>query len=131
MNKLIGVLITAAILFGVAACSVPAEATPAETVTVTATATVTPEPVIKREYVETVKEVTPQVCIETVDLMAQYLGLVAETGPLYGDGTKAAYDHDSAALGVVSSKLEILHYALDGVSKPLKTASEACRAKGK
>ena len=129
LKRLMGGLVVAAILMGVAACSAPAEATPVPTVT--STVTVTPAPVTKREYVETVKEVTPQVCIDTLNLMAQYLGLVSETGPLYGEGTVAAYARSAQAMEVVSGKLESIRIRLEGVSTPLKAAAEACRAKAK
>lgn len=127
--KAIAGLIVAAMLLGVAGCSIPAEAAPAETKTVTATVTATPPPVTKYEYVESVKEITPEVCIETMDLMAQYLAAVAELGPLSGESTKAAYDHDTFALNMVSAKLERLRVRLEGISTPLATAAAQCRLK--
>jgi hypothetical protein len=103
------------------------EATPATTVT----ATVTPAPVIKYEYIEKVKEVTPQACRDAMDLMAQYLIVVSETGRIYGDGTRAAYAHDTAGLEAVSARLTTLKTKLDAVKYPMEISAAECRAKGK
>lgn len=126
MNKLIGGLIAVAVALGMTACSIPAKATPATTVT----ATVTPAPVIKYEYIEKVKEVTPQVCLDALTKTGAYLLLNSESGDILADIVQAAYDRSTTGLEVGTEKLKALRVKMEEASKPMIVDITACRAKG-
>lgn len=104
-----------------AGCAGPeAEAKPTPTVTVTA------EPEIKE--VEVIKEVTPQSCIDALDLMTDMVTVfigIQETVP---PALEAAVKWDNAAIETLTSKIHRHNDELDALTAPMGVAAGGCRA---
>lgn len=97
--------------------------------TVTATVKVAPAPITKYEYVETVKEVTPQVCIDALNKSAGLMALIEELPKLASNAIGAAYERDAAALEANSSEVEALKAQVQAAQTPLAADVLACRQK--
>lgn len=111
-----------ALALGLTACSgSPAEAEPAPVPTVTVTA----EPVVKEA------EVTPQACIDALDLASEVMHVMAEVQDLVKPALRSAADRDVAELERLVGEMTEHNESLDGIEVPLAEAVSACRGSAK
>jgi hypothetical protein len=99
------------------------EAAPAPTPTVTATATVTAEPIIK--------EVTPQACIDALDIAAEAIGLFSTYPGMASEAVQAAGTFDTEGLNTVTEKLQTFNGKLDKLTPKIGPPTRECRALAK
>lgn len=121
--KRTAVIALSVLALGLAGCAdtqAQAEPKPAPTVTVTA------DPVV--EEVEVIKEVTPQSCIDALDLASEAVGVFAEIQGTVSPALEAAVTWDSAALEALTSKIQRHNEEIDAITPDLGIVVNECRA---
>lgn len=98
-----------------------------ETVTVTKEVEVPVEKIIT-EQVEVEVPVTPEACLEALDLSEQGFGLASEAMGYMSDAMTAASTFDIVALEAATAELEVLNPKLTALSDPMNAAKAECRA---
>lgn len=105
---------------GLAGCAgTPAEPEPAPTVTVTA------EPIVKE--VEVIEEVTPQSCIDALDLAGEAVLVFAEIQGLVSPALEAAFNHDAAAMEALTSQIITHNEQIEVITPDLGIVVNECR----
>ena len=118
-NTAIAVSILALSLTGCAGAA-QAEPEPAPTVTVTA------KPEIKE--VEVIKEVTPQSCIDALDLATDAVEVFIKLQEVVPPALEAAVKWDSATLGSLTEDIKVYNQEIADLTPPMGVAAGACRA---
>lgn len=98
--------------------------------TVTVTATPEPEVVTETETVTEEVEVTPQACLEYIDLSSEVFTISGEAMGYAGAALDAAINLDVVAMEAAAEGLARSNDDIDKVSDPLITAREECRGAG-
>lgn len=121
--KRTAVIALSVLALGLAGCAdtqPQAQPEPAPTVTVTA------EPVIKE--VEVTKEVTPQSCINALDLAGEAVLVFAEIQGLVSPALEAAFAHDAAAMEALTSQIITHNEEINAITPDLGIVVNECRA---
>lgn len=121
--KRTAVIALSVLALGLAGCAdtqAQAESKPAPTVTVTA------EPVVKE--VEVIEEVTPQACIDALDLMADAVEVFIEITETVSPALEAAATWDNAALEALTSKMQRHNEEIEAITPDLGIVVNECRS---
>lgn len=114
-----------AFIFG-ALIGAAGEPTP-ETVTVTKEVEVPVEKIVTEE-VEVEVPVTPEACLEALDLNEQGFDLASEAMGYMGEALDAAANFDIAGLEAATAELEVVNPKMTALADPMNAAKAECRA---